>query len=527
MVLGTLMVGCGNRNGGVPETFTQYNGEDFVTEVEAERIAEQFLGRLRSGVNKVELAATDLQLSKRTGEYPTFYIFNVEPKGFVIVSASELGHSILGYSTESDFGVGEDIPSHITGFLSGYTREIEAMRASLPENWERKSLRLGYTPAGNVIVKPLLEEILWDQDAPYNMLVPERCPIGCVATATAQIMCYWKYPNMGYGSYSYQHKSYGRLGVSYQHPINWRKIDGLVDRTQPNRYPEISRLCYDVAVGLDMDFYNAYSGAHLRAVPRLLSQHYNYSSTIQLIHKKNYHTEEEWKKIIRAELEAKRPVIYAGSANAASAGHAFVCDGYSDADEYHMNWGWSGRGNGWFKLSALTLGGEDYTYDQDAIIGIQPPAFSAKPQVNVAEIPTSSEVRAYKVGYIYIKGTSFNKIATASGASGYTSYADRPLALPVGVSFPYEVEVGRAYGNAEGHLHLYVDSNQDGTFSSDEEVAKGKSVNGKLSGMITLSAPKEDRYYRMRVILSMDEVTDANKDINYGEVEDYIIEAKK
>lgn len=48
---------------------------------------------------------------------------------------------------------------------------------------------------------------LWHQDSPYNDQCPdlnpgadEHCLVGCVATATAQIMYYWKWPNTGQDS---------------------------------------------------------------------------------------------------------------------------------------------------------------------------------------------------------------------------------------------------------------------------------------------------------------------------------------
>lgn len=88
--------------------------------------------------------------------------------------------------------------------------------------------------------------------------------------------------------------------------------------------------------------------------------------------------------------------------------------------------------------------------------------------------------------------------------------------------------MGRAHGNGEVYLHIYVDLDQDSNFySPKEEILKVKSENGKFSGTITLPSSMKDQPCRMRVILSMEEVTDVNKELNYGEVEDYTIEPKK
>jgi hypothetical protein len=82
-----------------------------------------------------------------------------------------------------------------------------------------------------------------------------------------------------------------------------------------------------------------------------------------------------WTALVRGELDASRPIIYAGFEQ--TAGHCFVCDGYDDEDRYHFNWGWSGDGDGFFTLNSLTPNIGSYTYDftvgQEILVGIQPP----------------------------------------------------------------------------------------------------------------------------------------------------------
>ena len=34
--------------------------------------------------------------------------------------------------------------------------------------------------------------------------------------------------------------------------------------------------------------------------------------------------------------------------------HAFVCDGYKEGDYFHINWGWGGQFNGYYRLSVLS-----------------------------------------------------------------------------------------------------------------------------------------------------------------------------
>lgn len=91
---------------------------------------------------------------------------------------------------------------------------------------------------------------------------------------------------------------------------------------------------------------------------------------------RNYYTTSEWNSLMQAELDSNRPVIYSGFNE--EAGHAFVLDGYTDQNYYHVNWGWGGYCDGYFLLTALDPDGQGaggseggYNMYQDAVIGIQ------------------------------------------------------------------------------------------------------------------------------------------------------------
>ncbi len=84
--------------------------------------------------------------------------------------------------------------------------------------------------------------------------------------------------------------------------------------------------------------------------------------------------------MVYEEIANRRPVIYCGSDPAG--GHAFVCDGYSENEFFHFNWGWGGMADGYYMLSALNpaeqgIGGSSLGYGfnsgQDIVTGVQPP----------------------------------------------------------------------------------------------------------------------------------------------------------
>jgi hypothetical protein len=70
-------------------------------------------------------------------------------------------------------------------------------------------------------------------------------------------------------------------------------------------------------------------------------------------------------------------VVYGGASS--GGGHEFVCDDYQGEDFFHINWGWGGVSDNYFRLSALNpysqgIGGsssrDGFHYSQDAVVGI-------------------------------------------------------------------------------------------------------------------------------------------------------------
>jgi hypothetical protein len=115
-------------------------------------------------------------------------------------------------------------------------------------------------------------------------------------------------------------------------------------------------------------------------VATALPRYFGYGSSVREVYADSY-SDAEWDNIIYNEVANSRPVYLSG-ANA-SAGHAFVCDGYDGNKRYHINWGWGGASNGYYLLTNLTpgsqgIGGSDSGYNsyRDAIIGIEPVNFA-------------------------------------------------------------------------------------------------------------------------------------------------------
>ena len=196
--------------------------------------------------------------------YSEFFIFNnTAGKGFVIMAADDCVTPILGYSYENNFDDGE-LPPNFKAWLDGYAEQIHAataMKAQATEeirtDWEclrqSKTLPIKTEKA----VSPLVQT-KWNQNPYYNDQCPydynagARTVTGCVATAMAQIMKYWSYPEHGLGNHSYvpsSHPEYGTLYVDFSSTTyQWSNMPNSINSANS----AIATLMYHCGVSVDM-----------------------------------------------------------------------------------------------------------------------------------------------------------------------------------------------------------------------------------------------------------------------------------
>lgn len=197
-------------------------------------------------------------------------------------------------------------------------------------------------------VGPLIQT-QWDQGEPYNSMCPEKdgqhCLTSCGATAEAQLLYYHRWPEHGMGE-GYYHVV-GEDLVYIDLTNDYYEYDKMLLTYDANSSEEakkaVALLMRDVAfTGATFDLAESTSPSTSNLVEML---GYDYG----LMHLDGgYSTMDDFKTIIRAELDAGRPVLVDGSNG--SVGHTFICDGYRDNDEFHFNYGWSGKNDGWSTL---------------------------------------------------------------------------------------------------------------------------------------------------------------------------------
>ena len=330
---------------------------------------------------------SDSQLQLLKSPYDTLYLFSIDGGGFVIVSADNHVQPILGYSLQSNLNV-ENLPTNLAAWLDSYDKQIRAAMedASQPihSGWSDQGMPKSGVEGYDSIVGPLLTTT-WDQSPFYNDFCPldggTRTLTGCVATAMAQVMKYWNWPETGVGQHSYNAYTYGTLSADFgATTYDWANMPtSLTSSSSTAQVSAVATLMYHCGVAVEMVYAIDGSGIHDNIMynhgldfpcpENALRTYFKYSPAIYGVRHADL-TDEEWSALIKNEIDHRRPVLFSGSG--INLGHEFVCDGYDTNGYFHFNWGWSGLADGYFTLTRLNPSGYDFTRSQCAIIGIEP-----------------------------------------------------------------------------------------------------------------------------------------------------------
>jgi hypothetical protein len=100
---------------------------------------------------------------------------------------------------------------------------------------------------------------------------------------------------------------------------------------------------------------------------------FGYNADALLLDRDDY-SAEDWAAMMEAQLAVGCPILYGGVDADRDAGHAFVVDGCGDS-MYHVNWGYSGAGDGYFALDAFTTLNLKYSSEQQMLYQVYPTGF--------------------------------------------------------------------------------------------------------------------------------------------------------
>ena len=297
---------------------------------------------------------------------PEYYIFAPSSgKGFVIVAGDDrAGRLIVGYSVEGKFTL--PLSTSMQGYLNCYAGYIDALRKGKTESKPRRTTQP---------VAPLLTTT-WGQRSPYNYFCPtlnnHKLITGCVTTAMAQIMKYYAWPTCGQGECMAEihnlDTTYTKVTLGDEY--HWDKMKDDYNHGAKLKINEVARLMRDVGHAVNVCYTPVLTSANSANVPKALIKHFHYSAEARQIHRPHY-TDEEWHRLLDAELKAHRPIYYSTRSTRFD-GHAFVVCGVDEQGLYYVNWGWGGHCDGYFDFDAVAAHGASYNYVQSAVVGIAP-----------------------------------------------------------------------------------------------------------------------------------------------------------
>ena len=326
-------------------------------------------------INNFDLKNIDVIKSENE---PIIYIYQLNPSGFIMVSAEDKSTPVLAYGFDSNFKL-DNMPTNLVYIMNLYKSEINQLRLSYtessPEVQEQWNDILSNQEDDNNStrdVSPLLDAE-FDQSGGWNNGLSEigfYGPLGCVAVSMSQIMHYWSYPEQGEGSNSYYEDDYGNLEINFETAFYDFDNMAATYATAPSQL-----LLYHTGISVNMDYDNSGSGAmtggSYPSAEYALENYFKYNEGIYEIYKENY-TDTEFRNILKNELEENRPILYSGYEDSNyNGGHAWNIDGYQN-NNLHCNWGWGGWNNGYFNLSSM--GG--FASHQAAMIYIIPEPYT-------------------------------------------------------------------------------------------------------------------------------------------------------
>ncbi len=325
-----------------------------ITPEEALQIANTFIQKDKTAQANIRKAPAGTKVSpsiahrmpsRVADDKDNVYVINLgDNQGFVVVSGETGTESeVLGYCDHGSFNY-EDAPVQLQDLLNEYAAGVDILRnnPSMARQQAPARMKTSYPSyLGDMMVEPLLATH-WNQIGPYNNHCPsdengDRCYTGCVPTAVAQVMRYWRWPKTYDWDNMLDH--YG-----------WSIVTDEVIYYNNTQAEAVAKLMADIGQAMGTKYCQP-NGSPTTWDYEPLIQTFGYERGIGEV---NGESAADVKSALIAELDEKRPVLYAGHP-AQGDGHALVCDGYTANNYFHFNYGWGGQNDGFYKLSVVPI----------------------------------------------------------------------------------------------------------------------------------------------------------------------------
>jgi len=330
------------------------------------------------------------------------WVFHLNPQGFVVVTSDTNLPPVIFYSYIHEFST-EDVPLNIG--LQMLRDDLQLRLAAVSQtdvtvlernnaNWQAyldhnaawfntrsRSVypATGSTPTGGWVLSN------WNQNpSPYWDMCPtspssgQRCVVGCVATALAQIVNYHRHIGnvtfsdsddywSGYtppfihiddDAASYNFPTFTELNAEMDELRAIYATDDAIDNDG------IAALSYACGVVVDMNYDPDGSGAYTQDARNALLYRFNFSSASYHSYNSNFFG------YLEEDMINARPAEMGITSSTGGDGHAIVVDGWNSGDDtYHLNMGWGGSSDGWYSLPSGMPSGFDII--NGAVTGIE------------------------------------------------------------------------------------------------------------------------------------------------------------
>ena len=380
----------------------------------AKKLAAKAIGKSEV-VNVQPGSEVNSRMAVSPVDAPAFYMFNSEDgKGFAIISGDDEFPEVIGYSETGWLNLNGSLPDALVAYLEGYSRYVADVRSGLAT----PPVREGVGSVTTNSVPPLCKST-WGQGYPYNGYCPKvgvnTCPVGCVATAMAQIMYYYKHPERAQGGKIVYDTGNAKIGSNGyitedfstdEHIYAWdlmrddvSMMNGTANIASRNA---VAQLSYDCGVATKMSYTTNGSGTTESEALYAFHKYFDYSVHTNMIFREMFANQADWNALIKKELDEGRPVLFCGTSTKGSgadaAGHAFIVDGYTKSGPVHVNWGWDGSSDGYYDIVTLDMGQYAFSEGQSIVYGIQPSVEGeTMPQSNLLCFYEPMEVTALSV----------------------------------------------------------------------------------------------------------------------------------
>ena len=272
------------------------------------------------------------------GEAPAYHLFvGKDEQRFVIVSGESRLNEVVGYGRLTT-GNAASLPPQVHALLQQYTETVRQVRAGqAPAATAPKNLRR--------YVEPLIDA-QWGQSYPYNSKTPrvggKPTYTGCVATAAAQFLYFYKWPLQRPSLYVRSEGDEADTSPTYL----WDLMKGTREQMNSTRAAAaVGRLLLDVGKAIRITFGTQASPSNIEYTLDALQNDFGY--TTRLLHRDRMKAD-EFREAIMQEISDGYPVMMCGGV------HAFVYDGYDRRGFVHANFGWDGQGDGYYDINTIT-----------------------------------------------------------------------------------------------------------------------------------------------------------------------------